>query len=69
MSIGARSEPASPDPGPPPLLLVHREAVAPVHAVEYDLVESGIARSCRELGGPHPYLGLQVLQASPKCGS
>jgi hypothetical protein len=43
------------------LLLIHREAVLPSHAAEYDVVESGIARSCRGLGAPHPYLGLQTI--------
>jgi hypothetical protein len=65
MSAGARSEPTLFDPGPPPLLLVHREAVASIHAAEYDVIESGIARSCRELGGPHPYLGLQAISGEP----
>ena len=65
MSAGARSEPTSFDPGPPPLLLVHREAVAHIHAAEYDVIESGIARSCRELAGPHPYLGLQAISGEP----
>jgi len=61
MSIGARSGQPPIDSGPPSLLLVYRDAVPHTNAAEYDAIESGIARSARELGCPHPYLGLRTI--------
>ena len=67
MSIGARSEPRPFDPGPPPLLLVYREAVAHIHAAEYDVIESG---DCPQLPASWvvriPYLGLQAISGEPE---
>lgn len=49
------------DAGAPALLLIHREAVPQMHSEEYAVIEAAIARTCRELGCPHPYLALETL--------
>lgn len=66
MSGGRTAAPSPREAGPPALLLIHREAVAPEHALEHAGLESAIARACHELGGPHPYLALETLTGSPE---
>ena len=55
------SDPSPVEPGPSALLLIHREEVPQIHTQEFGAIEAGIARSCLELGCPHPYLGLQTI--------
>jgi hypothetical protein len=51
---------------PPALLLLHREGVPEPHAAAYHTIEAGIARTCAELGCPHPYLALQTISGDPE---
>ena len=49
---------------PPPLVQVVRERLKPAAEERYSAVEREAARTCAQLGAPHPWLALESWQGA-----